>query len=81
MTQKHEGKLHFATDAWTSPNHRAYVAVTVHFELAGEAVCLILDVVEVAKSHSGINLANAFADILAEFGLTEKVSQEATYLC
>jgi hypothetical protein len=47
--QKHDGKLHFATDAWTSPNHRAYVAVTVHFEHAGEPVCLILDVVEVAK--------------------------------
>ena len=48
-TQKHEGKLHFATDAWTSPNHRAYVALTVHFEHEGKPVCLILDVVEVAK--------------------------------
>ncbi|KIM42535.1 hypothetical protein M413DRAFT_34098, partial [Hebeloma cylindrosporum] len=57
---KHEGKLHFATDAWTSPNHRAYVALTVHFEHNGEPVCMILDVVEVAKSHTGVNLAVAF---------------------
>ena len=28
--QEYDGKLNFATDAWTSPNHRAFVAVTVH---------------------------------------------------
>ncbi|KAG1807722.1 hypothetical protein EV424DRAFT_1474165 [Suillus variegatus] len=48
MLQEYEGALSFATDAWTSPNHRAFVAVTVHFEQDGELVCLILDVVEVA---------------------------------
>ena len=47
--QKHNCKLHFAMDAWTSPNHHAFVAVTVHFEHNGEPICLILDVVEVAK--------------------------------
>ena len=33
--QNYEGKLSFATDAWTSPNYKAYVAVTVHFEQDG----------------------------------------------
>jgi hypothetical protein len=47
--QKHDGKLHFATDAWTSPNHRAFVAETVHFEHKGSPICMILDVVEIAK--------------------------------
>jgi hypothetical protein len=36
-------------DAWTSPNHRAFVAVTVHLECNGEPLCLVLDVVEVAE--------------------------------
>jgi hypothetical protein len=27
--------LNFATDAWTSPNNKAYVAITVHFEQDG----------------------------------------------
>jgi hypothetical protein len=73
MLQEHEGTLSFATDAWTSPNHKVFVAVTVHFENNGVPICMILDVVEVAISHSGINLATAFADILDEFGVSDKV--------
>lgn len=51
LTEKKEykGALNFATDAWTSPNHRAFVAVTVHLEQDGAPLCLVLDVVEVAE--------------------------------
>jgi hypothetical protein len=35
---------------------------------------MLLDIVEVAKSHSGANLAAAFANILNEFGISKKVS-------
>jgi hypothetical protein len=48
--------------------------VTVHFEQGGRAMCLLLDLVEVAKSHSGVNLASAFAKVLADFGIAHKVS-------
>ncbi len=72
--QEHDGALSFGTDAWTSPNFKAYVAVTVHFEHNGEPTCLLLDVVEVAQSHSGVNLASAFAKILKDFGIEHKVS-------
>jgi hypothetical protein len=44
--QEYEGKISFATDAWTLPNHYAYVAVTAHFEVKGEPICIVLDVVE-----------------------------------
>jgi hypothetical protein len=73
MLQEHEGVLSFAMDAWTSPNHCAFVAVTVHMEIEGTPVCLLLDLVEVVTSHSGINLARAFTRILEEFGLGKKV--------
>ena len=66
--------MSFGTDAWTSPNNKAYVAITVHWEENGIPVVLLLDVVEVAKSHSGINLATAFAEVLEDFGIAEKVS-------
>ena len=65
--------MSFATDAWTSPNNHAYVAITVHFELKGIPIAMLLDLVEVAKSHSGINLTAAFAKILEDFGISDKV--------
>jgi hypothetical protein len=59
--KEHGGDLSFATDAWTSLNHKAFVVVTVHFEVNGTPMCILLDLVEVAESHSGVNLAAAFA--------------------
>jgi hypothetical protein len=47
--------------------------VTVHFEVDGSPVTMLLDIVEVAKSHSGINLAVVFAKILNDFGISNKV--------
>jgi len=49
MLQKYEGQLNYATDAWTSPNHKAFVAFTVHFAHEGTPVSMLLDLVEVAK--------------------------------
>jgi hypothetical protein len=66
--------LSFATDAWTSPNHKAYVAITVHLEPEGVPIALLLDVVEVAHSHTGVNLALAFAAVLEDFRIEDKVS-------
>jgi coproporphyrinogen III oxidase len=74
MLWEHEGKLNFSTDAWTSPNHKAFVAVTVHFEINGVPMSMLLDLMEVAKSHSDLNLAVAFAQIMEEFGISDKVS-------
>ena len=34
---------------------------------------MLLDIVEVAESHSGLNLAAAFAKILDDFGISDKV--------
>ena len=70
----YDGDLNFATDAWTSPNHKAYVAVTVHMAVNGQNVAMLLDVVEVAESHTGVALAAAFAKILDDFGIGDKVS-------
>lgn len=50
------------------------MAVTVHYELEGVPVSMLLDLVEVACSHSGINLAAAFSKILDDFGILSKVS-------
>lgn len=49
------------------------MAITVHFEHQGVPISMLLDLVEVAKSHSGVNLAAAFAQVLEEFGISDKV--------
>jgi hypothetical protein len=65
--------LSFATDAWTSLNHKAYVAITVHLEQNGSPLAMLLDIVEVPKSHTGFNLAVAFTRVLEDFGISDKV--------
>jgi hypothetical protein len=45
----YDGELNFATDTWTSPNHWAYVVVSVHLEHEGQPLVMILNIVEVAK--------------------------------
>ena len=87
VAQEHDKALSFGIDAWTSPNHKAYVAVMVHFEQNGGPMCLLLDLVEVATSHSGRNLAAVFVKILTDFRIGHKVSmlgnwheQNGTYL-
>lgn len=50
------------------------VAFTVHFEHKGVPMRLVLDVLEVPVSHSGLNLADAFAKMLEDLGLDAKVS-------
>jgi len=73
--EEYEAELNFATDVWTSPNHKMFIAVTVHFKNNGEPMCVLLDLVEVAESHSSIALAAVFARVLEDFGISDKVSQ------
>ena len=39
---------------------------------------MLLDLVEVAHSHPGLNLAAAFAKVLEDFGISDKVSKKKT---
>ena len=65
--------LSFGTDAWTSPNLQAYIAVIVHFEQNGVLMCLLLNLIEVARSHSSTNIAATFVEILDDFGIGHNV--------
>lgn len=50
--QEYDGRLSFETDAWTSPNHYACVAVSVLLEVKGVPISIVLDVVEVPTVRS-----------------------------
>ncbi|KAF8239140.1 hypothetical protein L208DRAFT_1162260, partial [Tricholoma matsutake] len=49
LLQEHPGKLHFATDCWTSPNHHAFTAWTVHLEYNGKMLAFLLDIIELPE--------------------------------
>ncbi|KAJ7670459.1 hypothetical protein B0H17DRAFT_844915, partial [Mycena rosella] len=49
LLKEHPGRLSFGTDAWTSPNHRAFVVWTVHLHHKGELVSFPLDIFEVPE--------------------------------
>ncbi|KAI0291919.1 hypothetical protein B0F90DRAFT_1604841, partial [Multifurca ochricompacta] len=49
ILKEHSGHVHFATDAWTSPNHHAFVAWTVHLHHEGHLLAFVLDITEVPE--------------------------------
>ncbi|KAJ7896331.1 hypothetical protein B0H14DRAFT_2333446 [Mycena olivaceomarginata] len=51
LLENYNGRLSFATDAWTSPNHQAFVAWTVHLQHKGQPLVFLLDVFEVPEVH------------------------------
>ncbi len=70
--QNFNGKLNFATDAWSSPNYKAYIAFTVHFENHGKPMLMLLNIIEVAQSHTGVILGDTFVEVLKAFSIERK---------
>jgi hypothetical protein len=50
------------------------MAVLVHLIKSSKPIAVVLDVVKLPKSHSGVNLANAMAGVIKDFGIQDKVS-------
>ena len=47
--QAYGGELSFATDTWTSPNHKSFVAITIHLAREGKPLAMILNIVDMVK--------------------------------
>ncbi|KAF8135963.1 hypothetical protein K438DRAFT_1639594, partial [Mycena galopus ATCC 62051] len=56
LLEENPGRLSFTTDAWTSPNHRAFVAWTVHLVNDGELLSFPLDIYEVPEVSTALIL-------------------------
>jgi hypothetical protein len=79
LLQEYDGKLNFKMDGWSSPNHRSYIAITIHLEHKGEPLSMLLDLVKIAESYTGVNLGITFMGILNKFGIEEKVRASNIY--
>ncbi|KAF9494259.1 hypothetical protein BDN71DRAFT_1393525 [Pleurotus eryngii] len=75
LLQGYDGTLNFTTDAWTFPNHQAFITITVHLEKDSQPLAFLLDIVEVVKSHDGLNLVIVFSNILKKFRVLHKVGK------
>ena len=52
------------------------MAITVRYETKGKLEEWLLDLVEVGRQHTGVNLAVEFAKVIDDYGLAEKVSHQ-----
>jgi hypothetical protein len=50
------------------------MAITVHLERKVKPFMMLLDLVEVAELHTGVNLGITFANVLKKFGIEDKIS-------
>ncbi|XP_024117292.1 zinc finger BED domain-containing protein 1 [Oryzias melastigma] len=63
------------SDMWTSMNLDAYLAITCHFVGEKSKLCsVLLGVQEFPQSHTAENIAHEKASLMAEWGITNKVT-------
>lgn len=74
ISQDYDCKINILTDAWTSPNHLAFVAFVAQIEREGKLVPFLLNILEVPESHTGETLAKEMRDVLEDFSISERVS-------
>lgn len=69
-----ESKISFTTDLWTSPNNKAFAAVTAHF-IDNDWVLheTVVDFGLMSGRHDGANIADGFSQVLENFGIMAKV--------
>ncbi|VDC02336.1 unnamed protein product [Peniophora sp. CBMAI 1063] len=67
-------RLNYGSDEWTSPNHRALMAMSVCYEKESNTVEHLLDVVHVPYSHTGVNLSKAFIKSTDGMQITDKIN-------
>jgi hypothetical protein len=67
-------KISLTSDCWTSPNTKAFMAITVHF-IDDDWVLrsLVSDFIHLGGSHSGEDLCAAFAASCDRFGVLDKI--------
>ncbi len=73
------GRVSFTSDIWSRKNLQSYMAITAHYIMCDASGRLVLRTDLVAfrgldESHTGVNLAKVFLDVMKEIGTLNKVS-------
>ncbi|MBW0586411.1 hypothetical protein O181_126126, partial [Austropuccinia psidii MF-1] len=67
-------QISFTTDTWTSPNIKAFMAITGHFiNKEFNLVSVLLGLMEIEGNHLGQSLANQFLTTLKQYDLEDSI--------
>ena len=74
MLQDAPGRLSFAVDAWTSPNTKDFLGITVHWiDASWQLRNTLLAIPPLGESHTGEALCTAFEATCRDFGVMSKL--------
>src|SRR5439155_21117785 len=65
-----QSRIHISYDLWTSPNHKAMIAIVAHWTAEDyEVKSALLVIREVHGEHSGSNIANVVYPVMKEYDI------------
>lgn len=72
-------KINFSFDLWTSNNKLALLGLCAHFiNIEGKAITTLLALPRQTGRHSGLNTAETISEIIASYGLQDKLGYFTT---
>src|SRR5438046_3371464 len=68
-----QSRIHISYDLWTSPNHKAMIAIVAHWMMEDyDMKSALLAIREVHREHSGENIANVVYSVMKEYDIHSK---------
>ncbi|KAE8246601.1 hypothetical protein A4X06_0g4949 [Tilletia controversa] len=67
------GCFHLATDVWTSANGYSFLELIVCYQIEGQAIRRLLEMVPFLTTHDSEHLANATFEVLEKYGITGRL--------
>jgi len=68
------GKIFLAADTWTSPNHLAFLAIVAYWlSDSWQMEEVLIGFEETRGSHTGANMAGIINDVLARYGIQDRI--------
>ena len=66
-------RIHISYDLWTSPNHKAMIAIVTHWTMEDyEVKSALLAIREVHGEHTGLNIADVVYPVMKEYNIHDR---------
>lgn len=79
-SQAYKGRIHLAFDGWTSPNQLAMIAIiAITCDENYQLHYYLIDFIEIQGAHSGANTASLLFQVIKDYNIIDKVSNQARF--